>query len=286
MFEGKITEKKAKFWLNPPTKAGLWYIPQYQSLLGLLSERPRRILQETWGAGFLETEAWKGGWGRSRAGTTLQWGSKAQLGHHAGSEATRATTEVSWEEAHEPYATFCKASTALNENWDCSLIYILNKQVQQVFKNLLFKTLFASATTCKFLGFLTQKWCFKHSAALTWCDQILKERFDMHIYPLNTIKRQELQLKRYDQFLEIQHFCGNLHFRYRDQLSLDVAISLGTIQIHRLWCFKEVKKKKQLVFWVFFSKFTSHCHLYCTKNKACDPDNVQVSLSCILQHYV
>lgn len=66
-FEGKITEKKAKFWLNPPTKAGLWYIPQYQSLLGLLSERPRRILQETWGAGFLETGAWKGGWGKEQS---------------------------------------------------------------------------------------------------------------------------------------------------------------------------------------------------------------------------
>lgn len=48
----------------------------------------------------------------------------------------------------------CKGSMALNENWDYSVIYILIKQVQQVFKNLLFKQLFASTTSCKFLGFL------------------------------------------------------------------------------------------------------------------------------------
>lgn len=49
------------------------------------------------------------------------------------------------------------------------------------------------------------------------CDQILKEkRLDRGTYSLNSMKRHELQLKSYDQFLKIHHFCGNLHFRYRD----------------------------------------------------------------------
>lgn len=42
-------------------KAGLWYVPQCQSLLGPPSETPHQTLQETWGADFLETGAWKGG---------------------------------------------------------------------------------------------------------------------------------------------------------------------------------------------------------------------------------
>lgn len=72
------------------------------------------------------------------------------------SESRRATNDVSCEEdlACEQYAMLCKASMDLKETWDYSVIYILIKQIQQVFKNLLFMKLFASTTTWKFLGVL------------------------------------------------------------------------------------------------------------------------------------
>lgn len=94
-------------------------------------------------------------------------------------------------------------------------VHIRTKEVQQVFENVLFKKLLASTTSCKILGFLPKNGVL--TTALICCDQILEEqRLDRGIYSLNIVKRHELQLKIYDQFLKIQHFCGNLHFRYRD----------------------------------------------------------------------
>jgi len=34
-------------------------------------------------------------------------------------------------------------------------------------------------------------------------------------------------------------FCAHLHFRHRNQLSLDVSSSLRVIELHRFWCYKQ-----------------------------------------------
>lgn len=130
MFEGKKREKKASSGSTLPQRLGY---DTYHSINLFRAHYPRDLVEFFRRHGeqvFWRLEPGRVAEGRRRAGKTLQWGSEAQLGYRAGSEATRATTEVSWEEAHEPHTTLCKASAALNENWHSSLTYLLNKQVQ------------------------------------------------------------------------------------------------------------------------------------------------------------